>query len=107
MTADAATPDREAIVARWFTLTRSEMPAVARDRGWPVFADHCFQRILLDNACGGAWRQSIAAPAWRNAPDAVLCAAIDLGEAAMRGEKDLAALNRRSLAWRGKTISPQ
>lgn len=102
MTADAATPDRQAIVARWFTLTRSEMPAVARDRGWPVFADHCFQRILLDNACGGPWRETIAAPAWRNAPDAILTRAIDLGDAALLGAQDLATLNRQSLTWRGK-----
>lgn len=90
------------IVARWNALTREEMPHVAGDRDWPVRLDHCFQRILLDNAVGAAWRTRIAAPAWRNADDAVLARAIALGEAALAGEADLGELNRRSLAWRGK-----
>ena len=33
MTEDSSAANRAAIVARWFTLTRSEMPAVAGDRG--------------------------------------------------------------------------
>lgn len=102
MTEDSSAANRAAIVARWFALTRTEMPAVAGDRGWPVVADHCFQRILLDNACGGPWRETIATPAWRNAPDAILTRAIDLGDAALRGAQDLATLNRQSLIWRGK-----
>jgi hypothetical protein len=32
----------------------------------------------------------------------VLVAAIALGRAAIAGESDMTALNRRSLAWRGK-----
>ena len=93
---------RCALTDRWFALTRDELPALAAARRWPVRFDHCFQRILLDNAVGGVWRDHIAAPAWRNASDAQLAAAIALGEAAAAGEADLAILNARSLAWRGK-----
>ena len=93
---------RGALIERWFALTYRELPAVARDRNWPVFRDHCFQRILLDNACGNAWRTHIIPPAWRNADDAVLTKAIALGEGALLGEEDLAELNRLSLLWRGK-----
>lgn len=64
--------------------------------------DHCFARILLDNACGGPWREAIASPAWANAPPDTLRAAIDLGEATLEDRADLALLDRRSLAWRGK-----
>ncbi|RPF72644.1 GCN5-related N-acetyltransferase [Aurantiacibacter spongiae] len=78
------------------------MPAAARARSWPVRLDHCFQRILLDNAAGQAWREAIAPPAYRNAPDALLAKAVRLGEAALAGEADLAELNHRSLAMRGK-----
>lgn len=92
----------ETLIAHWFRLTREVMPALAAQRGWPVRLDHCFQRILLDNAVGGPWRSQIAAPAWRNADAAQLTTAIALGEAAVAGKADLAALNRRSLAWRGK-----
>ena len=94
--------NRTDLEARWLALTREDMPAAADARGWPVRFDHCFQRILLDHAAGGPWRETIPAPAYRNATDAQLKAAVELGEEALSGEADLAALNRRSLAWRGK-----
>ena len=94
--------DREALVAEWFELTRVRMPACASARGWPVRFDHCFQRILLDNAVGANWSEHIAAPAYKKAPDRVLNDAIKLGEDCLAGSADLAALNRNSLEWRGK-----
>ncbi|WP_245173762.1 GCN5-related N-acetyltransferase [Erythrobacter sp. A6_0] len=87
---------------RWFALTRDRMPDLARQRGWPVFEDHCFQRILLDNAVGDKWDLEIPAPAYRNASDELLERAMALGEGAIAGTEDLADLNRNSLAWRGK-----
>ena len=87
---------------RWFALTRDRMPGLAQQRGWPVFEDHCFQRILLDNAVGEKWNNEIPAPAYRNADDDLLERAIALGEAAIAGSEDLDDLNRNSLAWRGK-----
>ena len=94
--------DRADLVERWFVLTREAMPAAAPLRGWPVRLDHCFQRILLDHAAGGPWRTRIAAPAWRHASDGQLEYAIALGQAALAGEADLAALDRQSLRWRRK-----
>ncbi len=94
--------ERATLEARWFALTRETMPAVAKAQAWPVRLDHCFQRILLDNAVGRPWRDAIAAPAYRNATDQQLSAAIALGEAALDGKADLSALNRQSLVWRGK-----
>ena len=94
--------NRTDLEARWLALTREDMPAAADARDWPVRFDHCFQRILLDHAVEGPWRETIPAPAYRNATDAQLKAAVELGEEALSGEADLAALNRRSLAWRGK-----
>jgi len=93
---------RSKIETRWFDLTRSVMPALGQERGWPVRFDHCFQRILLDNACGGPWREHIEAPAYKNASHSLLESAIRLGEKAIRGEADLAEWNRQSLEWRGK-----
>ena len=90
------------IVARWFSLTRETMPGLAVPRGWPVCDDHCFQRILLDNALGRPWRAVLAPPAYRNASEAQLLAAIALGEAVVAGEEDLHRLNRRSLELRGR-----
>nr|WP_223176570.1 GCN5-related N-acetyltransferase [Sphingomonas hominis] len=79
------------------------MPALAMKRGWPVRNDHCFQRILLDNVVGGVWYDAIPRrPAYRHVDAALLTRAVDLGEAVLAGSADLAALNRQSLAWRGK-----
>lgn len=97
---------RTGLEARWLDLTRREMPSGARERDWPVHLDHCFQRILLDNAVGAAWRTRIEPPAYRNADDATLARAIELGERAIRAEVDLADLNARSLEWRGKRKTP-
>lgn len=99
---DGATP----LQARWLDLTRREMPALALARDWPVRADHCFQRILLDNAFGGVWYDHVAGrPAYTHADPTALAAAVALGEAVIAGKADLAELNRRSLAWRGKRPS--
>ncbi|MEM6493826.1 MAG: hypothetical protein AAF650_05550, partial [Pseudomonadota bacterium] len=66
----AAEPEtaRADVVERWFALTRERLPALARERDWPIREDHCFMRVLLDNSCGGPWRASVQAPAYRHAP---------------------------------------
>lgn len=88
---------------RWLELTRAKLPALAGKNGWPVSLDHCFQRILLDNAVGGCWYEAIVKrPAYRHATDAILTEAFRLGEAVAAGEADLHEFNRCSLAWRGK-----
>lgn len=92
---------RAALQARWLHLTRVVLPGLAASRGWPVRADHCFQRILLDAACGGCWYDHIGGrPAFAHADPALLARAVTLAEAAAAGTADLTALNRRSLAWR-------
>ncbi|MFS0772155.1 GCN5-related N-acetyltransferase [Sphingomonas sp. 1P08PE] len=97
------TPTRHALETEWLHLTRDTLPPLAAARGWPVSADHCFQRILLDHGCGGRWYDHIPRrPAYVHAPDAVLARAVALAHAVIAGEVDLAALNDRSLAWRGK-----
>lgn len=99
--------DRSAAEARWLKLTRESLPAVALTRRWPVEADHCFQRIFLDNACDGVWYDRIPGrPAYAHADRALLDRAIALAEAALADEVDLAGLNRRSLAWRRKRTVP-
>jgi hypothetical protein len=90
---------RAELEARWQRLTRELLPAVAAQRDWPVRADQCFQRILLDAAFGCCWYEAVAKrPAY--APDDALARAVALGEAVLLGSVDLHALNRQSLAWR-------
>lgn len=96
-------PDRADLEARWLHLTRVALPALAGERSWPIRHDHCFQRILLDAACGGRWLDHVAErPAYRAIDAERLAAAVALAEAVEAGAADLHALNRRSLAWRGK-----
>lgn len=100
---DDETPDRAPLEAEWLALTRERLPAAAGERGWPVRFDHCFARILLDNAFGAVWYDHVAGrPAYRHAPEPALREAVRLGRAALAGEADMAELNRRSLGWRGK-----
>jgi hypothetical protein len=93
--------DRPALESRWLALTRTDLPQVAAARGWPIRADHCFQRVLLDHAAGGVWYDHIQGrPAYAHADTALLARAVALGEAALAGTVDLPALNRQSIAWR-------
>lgn len=93
--------------ARWRDLVDRRLPeAAAWHPAWPVRLNHGFARILLDNACGGPWRDSVRPPAWANMPPERLTAAIALGEAVIDGRADLALLDRRSLLWRGRRPAP-
>jgi hypothetical protein len=97
--------DRADLERRWLALTRDTLPGLAHQRGWPVRADHCFQRILLDHAVGGCWYDHVAGrPAYRHVAEDALARAVALGEKVAAGEADLHALNRRSLTWRGKRV---
>ena len=95
--------ERAALEARWLHLTRATLPGLASARGWPVRFDHCFQRILLDAACGGRWLDHVAGrPAYKAIDEVRLAKAVELAEAVAAGTGDLHALNRRSLEWRDK-----
>ncbi|MCW3797880.1 GCN5-related N-acetyltransferase [Sphingomonas sp. BN140010] len=99
-------PSRTELEGRWLRLVREELPTVASDRGWPIRNDHCFARVLLDNACGGCWYDHVAGrPAYRHASDELLGRALALGGQVLANHVDLTELNRRSLAWRGKLAS--
>jgi len=98
-------PPREALEARWLDLTRSVLPGLAVERGWPIRRDHCFQRVLLDAAFGDAWYAHVAQrPAYRAMSDADLARATELAEAAAIGAINVIELNVRSLAYRGKSV---
>ncbi|MGC6400519.1 GCN5-related N-acetyltransferase [Sphingomonas sp. FW199] len=93
--------DRAALESRWLVLTRQDLPGIASARRWPIRADHCFQRVLLDHAAGGVWYDHIAGrPAYAHADAALLARAVALGEAVLAETADLPALNRQSIAWR-------
>ncbi|OTA24380.1 hypothetical protein BTJ68_13429 [Hortaea werneckii EXF-2000] len=99
----------EQLSERWNELYKQRLPALAKARDpvqntWPVFLDHCFARIVLDNAIGRdkPWTEAIKSPAVKNMSEDQLKAAIDLGERLASGKADLVALDERSLEMRGK-----
>ncbi len=93
--------DRHELEQRWLQLTREVLPGLAAERGWPVQEDHCFQRILLDAACGGVWYDHVTGrPAYRHLDPERLSAAVTLGERVAAGEVELDPLNAASLRWR-------
>lgn len=95
---------RPELEADWLQITRKTLPVLAAERRWPVRADHCFQRILLDNAVGGRWYDHVAKrPAYAHINEAALARAVALGHAVEQGDADLHALNAASLGWRRKT----
>ncbi len=87
------------LVERYLHLTRSVLPALARDRqpAWPVRNDHCFQRIILDVVCDGVWYDHIARPAYKHLSSEQAQRAITLCEHVIPDTADLAELNRKSL----------
>ena len=92
---------RAMLEADWLRMTRELLPALAAARRWPVSADHCFQRILLDHVCGGVWYDHVAGrPAYRYLDDALLAQAVATAAAVVAGDVDLHGLNQQSLAWR-------
>ena len=92
--------DQRRRIARWLELTRVTLPAAAAIHHWPIRLDHCFMRVLLDNAVGGVWHHVIPRPAIRHITLEVLDQAIAIGERILQEPELLPGLNRRSLAWR-------
>ncbi len=92
---------RAQLEAQWLDLTRRVLPALAAERRWPIHADHCFQRMLLDTVFDDIWYAHVQSrPAYRAISDDDLARAIGIANGIVEGELDLPALNRASLAHR-------
>jgi hypothetical protein len=91
---------------RYLELVRDELPDAARRGGWVITRDHCFGRVLLDDAVGACWYDVLGrgrGAAFRKLDDAQLAHAVAQGERMLReGAPLVAELDARSLAWRGK-----
>ncbi len=103
---DSRTAD---LVSRYMVLTKEIMPQMARDPAvkWPVRNDHCFQRIVLDNVCGGPWFAYLSKPAYKNLSGVQAVRAVQLCEDIVANRVNLYDLNRKSLTWRGKQVPQQ
>lgn len=101
--------DIQSLQKRWTYLYKDHLPALAKAKDsvqnyWPVQLDHCFARIVLDNAVGidRPWTSVVKSPAVKNMTADQLEAAIDLAERLATGEANLSELDNQSLDFRGK-----
>ena len=92
------------LIANYMHLTKEVLPSMARsDRTfWPVSEDHCFQRIVLDNVCGGVWYEHLDRPAYKHLTKDQAQRAVELCQGIIEGREDLRQMNQQSLMWRGK-----
>lgn len=101
---------REDLLARYRELVLIELPRAARAGRWVVTENHCFGRIVLDNAVGARWYDVLGragGPAYTRLDDATLARAVQLAERiAADGDPLLRELDARSLTWRGKPHKP-
>mgnify|MGYP000123806531 CR=1 FL=1 len=89
---------------RYRRLITESLPRAAQSgEGWPLHADHCFVRVVLDNVFEDEWYDQVdGRPAQENLSAAQLRSAIDIAERLLEAGPSLAAdLNDRSLRWRG------
>jgi hypothetical protein len=101
-------PDRAVLEQRYRDLVGTRLPAAAQAHGWVLRHDHCFGRVLLDDAVGGCWYDALdrRRTAFRQLDDGQLAGAVALGERLLvEGDPLLRELDARSLAWRGKPRS--
>ncbi|KAL8842407.1 MAG: hypothetical protein Q9170_000535 [Blastenia crenularia] len=97
----------------WKELYGNILPSLALSKSpvqasWPVHVDHCFGRIILDNAIGQnePWMGKLKSPAYKNMTSEQLRKCIALGNAIAEGKQNLADLDAKSLQLRGKKQKP-
>ena len=92
------------IIQVYIHLTKEVLPSIAKKKSpdWPVYEDHCFQRIVLDTICGGVWYEHLKRPAYKNLTNEQAKLAVELCEDIINGKANLNQLNQQSLSWRGK-----
>ena len=96
--------EKDSLIATYMHLTKEVLPSMARsDRtNWPVSEDHCFQRIVLDNVCGGVWYEHFDRPAYKHLTKDQAHRAVEICRDIADGRVNLKKLNQQSLIWRGK-----
>jgi hypothetical protein len=97
--------DLAALRAEYARKVTEELPARARRHGdWPIQADHCFGRVVLDALFRDVWYGHVdGSPAYEQLSAAQLREAIAIADRMLEdGKPAVTRLNRRSLRWRGE-----
>lgn len=105
---DAKKEEKDTLITTYMHLTKEALPWLARSdqTNWPVSEDHCFQRIILDQVCGGVWYEHLGRPAYKHLTNDQAQRAVELCQGIIEGREDLRQMNQQSLIWRGKRQAP-
>ena len=91
--------------SEWLELMKVRLPQAAKShKEWPIRFDHCFGRIIMDNAVGKdtPWMEKVKSPAYKHMSESQLQACISLGNLILEEKEDLNELNLVSLKLRNK-----
>lgn len=99
----------ESMQQAWKQLYAKDLPAAAKSKSssqkiWPVSLDHCFARIILDNAIGKTvpWPNVLKSPAYKHMTMNQLRDAISCGNDILDGTSNLVDMDEKSLVLRNK-----
>ncbi len=103
---DANNEELDILISEYQRFTQDVMPALSKTKftHWTVSEDHCFQRIILDNAVQDCWYNKIGRPAHLHLDLNQAKHAVYLCYSVVSGMIDLNALNSKSLNWRRKQL---
>ena len=95
---------KDTLIATYMNLTKEILPSWVRNdqTNWPVSEDCCFQRIILDQICGGVWYKYLGRPAYKHLTKDQAQLAVKLCRGIIEGREDLRQMNQQSLIWRDK-----
>lgn len=98
--------DIEELRQRYLELVNRELPALAKQRQFPVRFNHCFARIILDNLFACCWYEALdrkQGAAYKQLSPEQLQQAIAIAQAIIdRPDAYIEELNQNSLRWRNK-----
>lgn len=89
--------------AEYDRMVHHALPAQAEDSGdWPIQADHCFARVVLDTLFQDVWYDHVSGrPAYKHLSRDELERAIAIANRMRTGGKPVVtSLNEDSLTWR-------
>lgn len=90
------------LTEQYLDLVNRQLPRAALQRRYPVRANHCFARIILDNLFQDVWYRHLAKPAYKNMNGEQLRAAIALGQQYLQDPQSCFIANANSLRLRQK-----
>ena len=102
----AENTDIEQLQQKYLELINRELPALAKQRQFPVRFNHCFARIILDNLFDRCWYEALdrkKGAAYKQLSPEQLQKAIAIAETIIaRPDTYIQELNQNSLRWRNK-----